>query len=321
MTTRPRPPFDVELSAVLAMLGDEVHSSITIDMLDDMRIEQMSLPVDELIGGRPIAHEEHLVPGPEGSPDLLVTIFHRIDHHVSGPAFYHTHGGGMIMGDRFYGIEVVLDWVHTLDAVAVTVEYRLAPEHPDPAPIEDCYAGLLWMMDNADLLRFDPRKLIVVGASAGGGLVAGLSLMVRDQGGPSLAGQVLIYPMLDDRNTTVSSCQLVGEGVWDRISNDTAWDALLGMRRKTDAVSIYAAPSRATDLSRLPPTYIEVGSVDVFRDEDVAFASEIWAAGGSAELHVWPGAFHGFDLAAPLAALSVQAKETRTRWVKRTLGL
>lgn len=322
MTTVPkRPPFDVELSAVLAMLGDEVHPSITIEMLEEMRVAQTSQPVAELIAGRPIEHLERLILGPDGAPDIVISIFRRTDHVPGGPGFYHTHGGGMIMGDRFYGIEVVLDWVHNLDAVVVTVEYRLAPEHPDPAPVDDCYTGLVWMANNADELGFDTRRLVIVGGSAGGGLAAGVSLMARDKRGPSLAGQVLIYPMLDDRNHTVSSHQIVGEGIWDRISNDTGWDALLGDRRKTDSVSIYAAPSRATDLSDLPPAYIEVGSAEVFRDEDVAYASAIWASGGSAELHVWPGAFHGYDLAAPQAALSVLSRETRTKWVRRTLGI
>jgi acetyl esterase/lipase len=126
--------------------------------------------------------------------------------------------------------------------------------------------------------------------------------------------------MLDDRNETVSSHQIDGIGVWDRGSNDTGWDAYLGDRRKTDAVSIYAAPSRATDLSGLPPAYIDCGSAEVFRDEDVAYASTIWACGGVAELHVWPGGFHGFDMMAPHAAVAIAMRQTRTAWVARILG-
>jgi acetyl esterase/lipase len=144
--------------------------------------------------------------------------------------------------------------------------------------------------------------------------------MARDKGGPTLAGQVVIYPMLDDRNQTVSSHQIDGFGVWDRRSNDTGWDALLGDRRGTDRVSIYAAPARATDLSGLPPAFIDVGTAEVFRDEAVAYASQIWADGGVAELHVWPGGFHGFDMMAPQAALSQAMLETRTKWVRRILG-
>ncbi len=125
--------------------------------------------------------------------------------------------------------------------------------------------------------------------------------------------------MLDDRNETISSHQIQGIGVWDRTSNDTAWDALLGDRRRTDAVSIYAAPARATDLTGLPPTFIEVGSAEVFRDEDVAYALGIWAAGGDCELHVWPGGFHGVDSFAPQAQLSIAMVEARNRWLTRML--
>ena len=319
-TINPAPPFDVELSAVLAAIGPMMPSTLTPAMIGPMRSGAITPPIEEIMANRDVVHEERTIPGPDGSPDLIVSIFRRTDHIAGGPGIYHTHGGGMIIGDRFTGIDVVLEWVELMDAVAVSVEYRLAPEHPDPAPVEDCYAGLVWTAENADELGFDPARLIIAGGSAGGGLAAGVTLMARDKGGPALAGQVLIYPMIDDRNETVSSHQIDGTGVWDRGSNDTGWDALLGDRRKTDAVSIYAAPSRATDLSGLPPAFIDVASAEVFRDEDVAYASAIWAAGGIAELHVWPGGFHGFDLMAPQAAISIAARATRTAWVRRILG-
>ena len=319
-TINPAPPFDVELSAVLAAIGPMMPSTLTPAMIGPMRSGAITPPIEEIMANRDVVHEERTIPGPDGSPDLIVSIFRRTDHIAGGPGIYHTHGGGMIIGDRFTGIDVVLEWVELMDAVAVSVEYRLAPENPDPAPVEDCYAGLVWTAENADELGFDPARLIIAGGSAGGGLAAGVTLMARDKGGPALAGQVLIYPMIDDRNETVSSHQIDGTGVWDRGSNDTGWDALLGDRRKTDAVSIYAAPSRATDLSGLPPAFIDVASAEVFRDEDVAYASAIWAAGGIAELHVWPGGFHGFDLMAPQAAISIAARATRTAWVRRILG-
>lgn len=317
----PRPPFDVELQAALALLGNDLLSTITPDMLPELRTAQSSPPIEEVLHGRAVVHSELTIPGPTGAPDVIISVYKRDDHVDGGPGVFHIHGGGMMMGDRHKGIEVVLDWVELMDVVAVSVEYRLAPEHPDPAPVDDCYAALVWTAEHAEELGFDSRRLLIVGSSAGGGLAAGVSLMVRDRGGPSLVGQVLICPMLDDRNETVSSYQVDGEGVWDRRSNDMGWDALLGDRRRTDAVSIYSAPGRAADLSRLPPAFIDVGTVEVFRDENVAYASSIWAAGGDAELHVWPGGFHGFDLAAPQAALSVIARETRTRWVRRILGI
>jgi acetyl esterase/lipase len=316
----PRPPYDVELGAMLALMNEQLPPTLTADMIPLMRAASITTPIDELLGGRDIVHEERSVPGPAGEPDITVSIFRKRDHVAGSPGIYHTHGGGMIIGDRFTGIEVMLDWVDLMDAVVVSVEYRLAPEHPDPAPVDDCYAGLVWMAEHADDLEFDPSRLLIAGGSAGGGLAAGVTLKARDLGGPELVGSLLIYPMIDDRNETLSSHQYVGIGVWDRGSNDVGWDALLGDRRHRDDVSIYAVPARAQDLSNLPPTYIEVGSAEVFRDEDVAYASAIWAAGGICELHVWPGAFHGADMFAPQAAQNVIRSQVRTSWARRILG-
>jgi acetyl esterase/lipase len=226
----------------------------------------------------------------------------------------------MIMGDRTFGVSHFLSWIVEHDAVVVSIEYRLAPEFPDPYPVEDCYAGLLWTADHAAELGIDLSRLIIAGASAGGGLAAGTALLARDRKGPELAGQVLIYPMLDDRDRTVSTLQYDGFGPWNRESNLTGWTALLGDRRGTDEVSVYAAPARATDLSGLPPAFIDCGSAELFRDEDVAYATALWHSGGRAELHVWPGGFHGFDVAAPHTALAQAATAARNAWVARLLG-
>jgi acetyl esterase/lipase len=263
--------------------------------------------------------EDHLIPGLEGDPDLHVSVLKKRNHVAGRPGIYHIHGGGMVGGNRFTSIDRVIEWIDLFDCVAVSVEYRLAPEHPDPAPINDCFAGLTWTAEQASTLGFDPARLIVVGGSAGGGLAAGTTLMARDRGGPNIYAQVLISPMLDDRNESISSHQIDGLGVWDRASNQTGWGALLGSRRGTDQVPIYAAPARATDYTRLPITYIDCGSAEVFRDEDVAYALAIWAAGGSAELHVWAGAHHGFDVIFPAAKLSALARRTRNEFMKRIL--
>jgi acetyl esterase/lipase len=153
--------------------------------------------------------------------------------------------------------------------------------------------------------------LIIAGSSAGGGTAAGTALLSRDRGGPRLCGQVLICPMLDDRNETISSHQYVEEGSWSRGSNLLGWTCLLGDRRGGDQVSIYAAPARATDLSRLPPAFIDVGSAEVFRDEAVNYASLLWKSEVQAELHVFAGGFHGFDLLVPNAGFSIAAREAR----------
>ncbi|MEU7001488.1 alpha/beta hydrolase [Nonomuraea sp. NPDC046570] len=314
----PPPPFDPELAAALAVLG--LPSAFTADMIPALRqgIPGMVPPTDEeLSRGGAFEVEERTVPGPSGVSLLICR-----PSGVTTPlgAIYHTHGGGMIVGDKRTGMAEMLDWAQELRLVVVSVEYRLAPEHPHPAPIEDCYAGLVWTAEHAGELGIDPGRLLVAGASAGGGLAAALALLARDRGGPALIGQMLLCPMLDDRNDTPSSVQMAGLGVWDRTSNETGWTALLGDERGGPDVSPYAAPARATDLSGLPPAFIDVGSAETFRDEDVAYADRIWQAGGRAELHVWPGGFHGFDRMAPQAAVSQDARAARTRWLRRLLG-
>lgn len=224
----------------------------------------------------------------------------------------------MVSGTHRLGIR--LDWAEELGLVVVSVEYRLAPEHPHPAPVEDCYAGLVWTAEHAKEIGGDPDRIILAGGSAGGGLTAAVALLVRDREGPRAIGQLLMCPMLDDRNDTPSAHQMAGLGVWDRTSNETGWSALLGAARGTADVSPYAAPARADDLSGLPPAFIDVGSAETFRDEDVTYASSIWQAGGIAELHVWPGGFHGFDGLVPEAALSADARAARLRWLRRLLG-
>ena len=157
------------------------------------------------------------------------------------------------------------------------------------------------------------------GISAGGGLAAATVLLARDRGGPELAGQLLICPMLDDRNNTASAVDLDGHGLWDRTANNVGWTAYLGDRRGTDDVPAYAAAARASDLSGLPPAFLDVGTAETFRDEVVAYASRIWRAGGEAELHVWPGGFHGFDSLAPEAQVSRAARAARLTWLLKRL--
>ncbi|MGW0399410.1 alpha/beta hydrolase [Streptomyces sp. NPDC003002] len=241
---------------------------------------------------------------------------------ISGPLplLYYMHGGGMIMGNAWSVLPQLLrEWALTLELAVISVEYRLAPQAQYPGPVEDCYAGFVWVAAHSAGLGLDADRIIIGGKSAGGGLAAALALLTRDRGGPTPIGQLLLCPMLDDRNHTFSSHQMAGIDTWDRTSNATAWQALLGDQYGAADLPPYAAPARATDLSKLPPAYIEVGSAETFRDEDVAYANAIWQAGGQAELHVWPGAFHGFDTFAPRAALSQDARNARSRWLRRIL--
>lgn len=320
MTATARPPFDVELEPALAAVPP-FFRTLQPESIPDFRAALAHPPaIEDAIAGRPVEVRDHVVPG-HGGDEITVTVLRRADHEgAAAPGVYFLHGGGMVGGSRWSVAPMLVEWVLEYDAVAATVEYRLAPDFPDPVPVEDCYAGLVWLTDRAEELGFDPRRVLIGGPSAGGGLSAGTSLLARDRGGPMPAAQLLMWPMLDDRNDTLSARQVDGVGIWDRTSNETGWTALLGDRRGTDDVSIYSAPARATDLSGLPPAYIEAGSVEVFRDEAVAYASRIWEAGGSAELHVWAGGFHGFQTIVPTAALSRRAIATREAWVRRTLG-
>ncbi|MEU2351346.1 alpha/beta hydrolase [Modestobacter sp. NPDC049651] len=319
----PPPPFDPELAAALAPLAGVLPPSITPEMVALRRGAAPPVPPptdEELSRGGRFTVEERTVPGPAGAPDVSLLVIRPARTGAPVPVVYHTHGGGMVLGDNRSGVADIVDWAEELDLAVVSVEYRLAPETPHPGPVEDCWAGLVWTAEHATELGLDPARIVVAGASAGGGLAAALALMARDRGAPALAGQLLICPMLDDRNETVSARQMAGRGVWDRTSNETGWTALLGDARGGPDVSPYAAPARAADLAGLPPAFIDVGSAETFRDEDVAYAGRIWQAGGEAELHVWPGGFHGFDGFAPQAQLSREARAARVRWLRRLLA-
>lgn len=324
MTETLPPPlsFDPEVEAVLVALKDILPTTITPDMIAGMQsntsMEGVPTP-EELLAEFGLERTDFTIPGYDNG-EIEVSVVRKPGHTGLGPGIFHTHGGGMIGGDRWTGMREISSWVAEFDAVAVTVEYRLAPSFPDPYLVEDCYAGLLWTAEHADELGIDLERLLIAGSSAGGGLAAGTALLARDRSGPHLMGQMLIYPMLDDRLDTISNLQVDGIGVWDRTSNHTGWTALLGDRRGTDDVSIYAAPARATDLSGLPPAFIDCASVEVFRDEDVAYASRLWACGVQAELHVWPGGFHGFEQIAPYIPLSKTATARRLDWVARLLA-
>jgi acetyl esterase/lipase len=317
----PPPPFDPELEAALTLVHGTRPASLTPDLIEAWRQgSAVNEPTDEeLSRGGAFEAYERTVPGPAGAPDVTLLICRPVNAPAPTPVLYNIHGGGMVLGNRRMGLVDVLDMALEAGAAVVSVEYRLAPEHPHPAPVEDCYAGLLWVADNTAELNADPGRIVVVGTSAGGGLAAAVVLMARDRKGPALAGQMLLCPMLDDRNDTPSAVQMEGVGFWDRTSNETGWTALLGDARGGPDVSPYAAPARATDLSGLPPAFIDVGSAETFRDEDVAYATAIWRAGGQAELHVWPGGFHGFAQLAPHAAVSQAAKAARPAWLRRIL--
>ena len=313
--TLSRPALDPELAQLLARLP--AAPALDADTLPQMR--QFRMPAEAFLEGRSLERRELAIAAPDGAK-LPLSVFRPagLDATTAAPCIYWLHGGGMVMGDRFANLDIPLDWLERFGAVVVTLDYRLAPEVSGTTLVEDCYAGLAWTAEHAAELGIDPARIVVAGASAGGGLTAGMTLLARDRGGPAIAAQVLICPMLDHRNTSVSSQQYIeGPATWTRGANAFGWQAVLGSGNE---VSAYVSPALAVDLANLPPTFIDTGSAEVFRDEDAAYASGIWAAGGEAELHVWPGGFHGFDALFPQARLSIVARQTRSDWLDRLLN-
>ncbi|MET9894290.1 alpha/beta hydrolase [Streptomyces sp. NPDC006465] len=312
-----RPALDLELRELLADMP--LMSQLTPETLAQLR-QLPPAPVDSLLAHRKVDRREITVPAKDGA-QIRLSVFSpaQPDRTTAAPCIYWIHGGGMVMGDRFSQIDIPLEWQDEFGAVVVSVDYRLAPEATGTMLVDDCYQGLLWTAQHAAELGIDPARIIVAGASAGGGLAAGLTLLARDLNTPAIAAQVLICPMLDHRNTSISSRQYSGvPGVWTGEMNAFGWRAVLG-DLPHDEVPPYVSPALADDLSGLPTTYIDTGSAEVFRDEGTDYATRIWAAGGQAELHVWAGGFHGFDALYPQARISATARRTRTDWLARVL--
>ncbi|EFQ30182.1 hypothetical protein CGRA01v4_00433 [Colletotrichum graminicola] len=322
----PRPPYDPQLVPALERINPYPRSVDEIVGGRQLRAALMA-PVQAAIrNDEGLLVEDRTIPGPGGELPLVI-VQSRSPKTASGerPGIVYFHPGGMVIGDAFLAIEPFVRIARELDAIVVSVEYRLAPEHPAPAPQDDCYAGLVWTSEHAAALGIDPARLMVAGVSGGGGLAAGAALRARDDAaGPKLCAQLLVYPMLDDRDTGVSKRQFRNDTAYDATDNQGAWTCVLGDKAGVEGadVSPYVAPGRATDLSGLPPAYIDVGTAEPFRDENVAYATKLWDSGVQADLHVWSGGFHGFDLMG-LAVGSEVAKvalETRMGWVRRILG-
>lgn len=311
-----RPPFDPEVAQVLAE-RDDVVTSLRPDQIPQLRRRAVRPALSEMTLGGALELSTHVASGRGGEGVQVVLLMPR-NRVEPMPVLYHVHGGGLVVGTAYDDLPTVAALAHQAGCAVASVEYRLAPEHRYPAAVEDVYAGLVWLAETSEKLGLDPARIVVTGVSAGGGLAAAAALLARDRGTPRLAGQLLLCPMLDDRNDSDSAIQMEGVGAWDRSANATGWTAYLGESR-TD-VPVYAAPGRARDLSELPPTYVDVGSAETFRDENVTYAARIWACGGDAELHVWPGGAHGFDALAPTAQLTADAWHARVRWLRRLLS-
>jgi triacylglycerol lipase len=306
---------DPELLALL-----EVFPTITLtdDILPALRAAAVPLSSDPR-AVEVVALDERMVPGPTGAPDVGVAIYtpRKRDGHL--PCIFHIHGGGYVSGSAAGLGAAHRSLALEANCVIVSVDYRLAPETRFPGAIEDCYAALRWLFGHADELGVDARRIGVMGESAGGGLAAALALLVRDRGEYALAFQHLIYPMLDDRTCVTSDPHpFVGDFIWTPQSNAFGWTSLLGVPPGSPGVSPYAAPARAETLAALPPTYIATGALDLFLEEDLEYARRLTRHAVPVELHVYPGAYHAFNIA-PDAQVAISARRDSLAALKRGL--
>jgi acetyl esterase/lipase len=301
---------DPEVAAVLAQSPLDL-SILSDEALPAIREGMGSAPAPELSDG--VDREDYEVPASGDDPALALRVHRPKGEQGALGCLYWMHGGGLVLGS--YAMEDARfdRWCQLFGIVGVAIEYRLAPENPFPGPIEDCYRGLAFVHENAAKLGIDSARIGIGGASAGGGLAASLALLARDRAELAIAYQLLIYPMIDDRQTTPSSAWEVP--VWPPVANTYAWGAYLGAAKGGPDVSPYAAASRATDLSGLPPALISVGGVDGFVDEDIDYARRLNQANVATELHVYPGGPHGFDSIAPGTALGQRAQRDMEDWL------
>jgi acetyl esterase/lipase len=306
---------DPELRDALALMSSV---PLTAETLAKRRAEAVAGAV---VGQGPadVAVAEIHVESAFGAPPIRVLTYRPAGSDARLPVILHIHGGGFVMGlpemkdieNRAFAAE--------LNCAIYSVDYRLAPETPHPGPLEDIYSVFVWLHANADHLGLDPARIGIKGESGGGGLAAGAALYARDQPGPKFAFQHLIYPMIDDRSAVRGDLHpLVGEFVWTRAYNHFGWQSLLHAEPGSPGVSPYAAPARAADLAGLPPTYISVGGLDLFLEENTAYADRLGRAGVPVELHVYPGAYHGF-YRATRARVTLQAERDTREALRRFL--
>jgi acetyl esterase/lipase len=248
----------------------------------------------------------------DAGDQLRVVTYQRADRPRPGGALLWIHGGGMVLGTPEQGHPLCGRWADELGVLIVSIDYRLAPEHPFPDGLEDCYAALAWLHDEAADLKVDTERIAVGGDSAGGGLAAALSQMARDRGGPGICFQLLEYPMLDDRTVLRPDHSGTGAFVWTPASNRFAWTAYLGRPPIAGVAPTYAAPARTEDLAGLPPAWVGVGELDLFHAEDVDYADRLRSSGVACELHVEPGMYHGADAIRAKASTSMRFRDRMT---------
>jgi acetyl esterase/lipase len=307
---------DLELVSALAGIPAFQADEGSLPALRDFPAEPL-VPLFPPPAPQPV---EYVIPGVSGTHDLRVVIIDATHGQRSRPAVLHMHGGGFITGYPMQEGSLVQSFAQVIEGVLVSVDYRLAPETPFPGALEDNYRALRWLFGNADSLGVDRSRIGLVGESAGGGHAAMLALATRDRGEFPIAFQLLIYPMLDDRTGSSRPTPAhIGQLVWTAGANRFAWSALLGQAAGLAEVPAGSVPARVKDLSGLPPTFIGVGAIDLFVQENIDFAQRLIEAGVPTELNVVPGAYHAFDVFAPNAGISTTFRKVCLDALRRGL--
>jgi acetyl esterase len=304
--------IDPELLPWLAMLPEGVAFDDVQATRARMASMRDQMPTYE--PANPVTVEEKLIPGPAGAPEVRVRVYTPTSVAGPRPGFVSIHGGGFAIGDLDQDGPIATEIADKVGAVVVSVDYRLAPENPYPAGLEDCYAALEWTAAKASELGIDPERIGIGGMSAGGGLAAGLALLARDRGRPAVKFQLLGIPELDDRLDTPSMTRFVDTPMWHRPNAVLSWQYYLGGQPADQ----YAAPARAEDLSGLPPAYVNVCEFDPLRDEGITYALRLLQAGVSVELHHFPGTFHGSEMV-QAAAVTKRMSAERIDAIRRAL--
>jgi acetyl esterase/lipase len=263
---------------------------------------------------KPVATTDHVI---NGYQDELVPvrIYRPVEQAESGALVIYIHGGGMFCCSLATHDRLVQHYVAETNTTFLAVDFRFAPENPFPASVEDIYSALVWANQHANELGISPDRIALAGDSAGGGMAAAVSIMTRDRQGPPVALQMLLYPMLDDRNT-IPDPELEAFVPWAYDDNSLGWSLLLGETAGQRGVSPWASPARETNYSGLAPAYLEVGSLDIFRDETMRYAADLLRAGTPAELHLHNSVTHGYDMLAPQSAISRRAFSDRYRTIR-----